>query len=418
MLDLVIIADDFTGALDTGVQCAKRGVRTCVIADPYAELSKVDPAVRVLVMDAETRHAAPQQAYNVIHRAVKQAKQLGVPYIYKKTDSALRGNIGAELTALLDASDASSLPFFPAFPQIGRYTIDGIQYIDGIPVAESVFGQDPYEPVKHSSVIDLIAEQSTVRVTSVSVPDCITQIETGIVVYDAQSTQDLVRYGGLLLQAGQLGIMAGCAGFGSVLPDLLGLGIEQKQERPVFDPKLLVLCGSVNPITLAQLRVAQENGFVRKHIAPAHKLTNNFFSTEEGLEIIDSFREMLEQNEACIIDTNDEYGNEPTQAYAAAHGMNAEAVRQLISGALGDIMKQLFDCPALGTLFITGGDTLLQCMKRIGVLEVEPIGEMLPGVVISRFTLEGRTRFVITKSGGFGSDNLLLDLKDMLRSDL
>mgnify|MGYP000093217377 CR=1 FL=1 len=67
----------------------------------------------------------------------------GVFSIYKKTDSALRGNIGAELSALLKTSGERQLPFLPAFPQIDRVTRDGVHYISGVPVTESPFGIDP-----------------------------------------------------------------------------------------------------------------------------------------------------------------------------------------------------------------------------------------------------------------------------------
>lgn len=90
---------------------------------------------------------------------MRQAVAQKVPYIYKKTDSALRGNIGAELGALLRASGEQALPFLPAYPQIGRCTREGVHYIDGQPVAQSVFGIDPFEPVRHSRVADLIGVQ-------------------------------------------------------------------------------------------------------------------------------------------------------------------------------------------------------------------------------------------------------------------
>ena len=96
--------------------------------------------------------------------------------------------------------------------------------------------------------------------------------------------------------------------------------------------------------------------------------------------------------------------------------MTIDDIRVNISGALGQIMMQLFDSPAVGTLLITGGDTLLQCMNSVGVHEMEPIGELFAGVVLSRFTLGGRTRFVISKSGGFGSETLLTDLARMIQT--
>ena len=116
MASLLMIADDFTGALDTGVQFAASGVQTRVIVGGDVDLAARGEDVQVLVIDAETRHLPPERAYAVVEKLVRQAEALGVQYIYKKTDSALRGNIGAELTALLRASGQKQLPFLPAYP--------------------------------------------------------------------------------------------------------------------------------------------------------------------------------------------------------------------------------------------------------------------------------------------------------------
>ena len=161
MVKLLIIADDFTGALDTGVQFSAHGAVTSVITDPAFDFTKVDSSIQVLVMDAETRHLEPEQAYSVVRKAVEHALAAGVCCIYKKTDSALRGNIGAELTAVLDAAGTDRLPFIPAFPKMNRITQNGVHLIDGVPVAESVFGRDPFEPVRHSRISDILHQQSS-----------------------------------------------------------------------------------------------------------------------------------------------------------------------------------------------------------------------------------------------------------------
>src|SRR5689334_18836109 len=100
MVKLLIIADDFTGAHDTGVQFAARGAATVVVTDLNYDFRSIEKRVEVLVMVAETRHLKPQDAYNIVYSIVHRALQAGIAYIYKKTDSALRGNIGSELTAL------------------------------------------------------------------------------------------------------------------------------------------------------------------------------------------------------------------------------------------------------------------------------------------------------------------------------
>ena len=67
-----------------------------------------------------------------------------------------------------------------------------------------------------------------------------------------------------------------------------------------------------------------------------------------------------------------------------------------------------------GALLITGGDTLLQCMARLGGQGLEPLLELFPGVVLSKCRLAGRERLIISKSGGFGEESLLTDLRKLI----
>jgi len=53
----------------------------------------------------------------------------------------------------------------------------------------------------------------------------------------------------------------------------------------------------------------------------------------------------------------------------------------------------------------------------VGIKELEPVCEMEKGVVLARFTYRGCTRYVITKSGGFGHEKLLLDLADRIAAE-
>ena len=76
--------------------------------------------------------------------------------------------------------------------------------------------------------------------------------------------------------------------------------------------------------------------------------------------------------------------------------------------------KRILALLAAGTLLLTGGDTLLQCMNCVGVRELEPVCELEKGVVLAKFTYRGCTRYVITKSGGFGQEDLLVKLAERI----
>lgn len=413
MIRLLVIADDFTGGLDTGVQFAGRGIPTCVLTEPEADFAAEAGACEVLVVVAETRHLTAKEAYETVLRAARKGVELGAAHIYKKTDSALRGNIGAELTAVKDAAGAALMPFVPALPAMNRVTRGGIQYIDGVPVAESVFGRDPFEPVKESDIPRLIALQSDTPAFLVKAEEIAGK--SGIGVLDAESTEDLEHIAGKLRDVPGLRVSAGCAGFAAMLPGLLGLAARKAPEAPRLASGLFVLCGSVNPITQRQLDRGEEQGFTRIHIAPEAKLHPEFFRTPEGKALLAQWKKKMAESPWMILDANDtDPANRETAERARMEGFTTEDVRQRISESMGIILSEMMDPPAERTLLITGGDTLLKSMNRMKIRRMVPLAEAAPGCVLSRVAYKGRDWPVITKSGGFGQETLLQDLKDLI----
>lgn len=419
MVYLLILADDFTGALDTGVQFSKQGVKTQVTLDYNVDFSICESDV--LVVDTETRHLTKKKAYSIISDLVKRAKKDGVPYIYKKTDSALRGNIGAELAAALESDDyTKQLMFFPAYPQMNRVTVKGIHYIDGVEVTQSPFGKDPFEPVEEANVVKLIEKQTDLFVKSVERRSFAQELsrDKGILVFDAQSIEDLQFMGQSLMQEDKLHLMAGCAGFAELLPDLLQLQRTSLKEIPKLAKEFLVICGSVNPITKAQLEYAHKCGFERIHLTPQQKLEVNYWNSGKGKEELTKLKEDIQQYSCCIVESNDcqECENSITKEYALKRGLDQNTLRHRIGQSLGVVMASVIDTLAERTILITGGDTLLQCMNCVGVSNLEPLHEMEKGVVLAKFFYRGKAQYIITKSGGFGEENLLERLSERIAS--
>ena len=90
--------------------------------------------------------------------------------------------------------------------------------------------------------------------------------------------------------------MAGCAGFAALLPDLMKMTERRTVTMPKLDHRLLVVCGSVNSITLRQLDVAEQNGFSRLRLTPRQKLDPGYWESENGKEALQGINEMLAAN--------------------------------------------------------------------------------------------------------------------------
>lgn len=410
MVKLLVIADDFTGALDTGVQFAASGAETRVVTNIEYDFSRTGREVQVLVLVAETRHVKWEEAYRMVYGIAKRACESGIPYLYKKTDSALRGNIGSELKAVLDAAGKHTLHFLPAFPRMNRVTRNGIHYIDGSPVHESVFGKDPFEPVTCSYIPDMM--RGEVPVTVVESMDG-WERQNGVMVYDASTDEELMSIGSFLKEKGELGLIAGCAGFAAVLPQLLGLS-GKRRERISLDKKLLVACGSVNPITVRQLDYAERAGMKRIRLTPEQKLEKDYLESEEGNRALEEWTKTALEEECCIFDTNDLPGCRAACEYAGSHGLSLDELRVRIADTLGRVVEHLVRAGVKSTMLLTGGDTLMGFMRHIGCDEIVPACEMAPGTVLSQVDIDGRTYSIISKSGGFGEEKLIAELAEKI----
>lgn len=415
MIKLLIIADDFTGALDTGVKLAEKGAVTNVVTGDKQDFDYMGKCKEeVLVVNAESRHMTAAEAYKAVYEIVRKAKAAGVECIIKKTDSGLRGNIGSELAAALDASGEQALHFIPAFPKMHRVTKKGIHYIDGVPVHESVFGKDPFEPVTTSDVTEIIGMQSGVPVLlSNAHNELLSPAVPSIILYDAEQDEELEAIGRKLTENGKLHVAAGCAGLASALPSLLKLG-GKEPVMPCLNENFLVMCGSVNPVTQKQLDYAQTCGFTRIRMTPEQKLKEGYLKTPDGEAAIENWMKILKDTGRCIIDTNDLADGGETSSYAQMKNMSSEMMRKEIASNLGYVLKRFMEKGVECTVMITGGDSLMGFMKQIEVNEITPVCELAPGIVLSSYKMNGESHNIITKSGGFGNETLLADLADQI----
>lgn len=131
----LVVADDLTGAMDTGHAFAVRGYRTRVQVDP----GRAPPDSTVLAPNTDSRYADPETAAERVRRAIEA---IDAPVVYKKVDSTLRRNVVSEVRSALSCGFEHGL-FAPASSTVGRLTAGGYHLVEGRLLSDTEYADDP-----------------------------------------------------------------------------------------------------------------------------------------------------------------------------------------------------------------------------------------------------------------------------------
>ena len=183
---MIVIADDITGAAEIAGIAFSYGLTTQLVTDFNRTAASVD----VMVVATDTRSLSREEAVEVTARLCSLLPK--GTQVFKKTDSALRGHVMAELSMLLEKTTCQKALFMPANPSRHRVIQGGVYLIDGIPIDETDFSFDPEFPAFSPVMTERFPEASS---CSVEMPDAV-------------SFDDVLR---LVERAGEDTLLAGAA---------------------------------------------------------------------------------------------------------------------------------------------------------------------------------------------------------------
>lgn len=420
-MNVLLVADDLTGTFDGAVPFAPYGVRVLTRCRGREDLCGLETEAPVLAVNAETRHLDAGESARLVREIVEWGVEHGARVVIKKTDSALRGNIGAELEGMIEGADGGCVHFIPAFPRMGRTTVDGVQYVDGVPVAQTVFGDDPFEPVTESRVSDIVSKQApALDVIEVGLDDVERIGFEGVAIYDAVSEEDVRRRCDAVIGHSHCALLAGCAGLSSALVQVLfevGTGPATADARlGGLDPNMLVMCGSVNRVSADQCAYAKEHGASSPVLPLDAKLDPGWVDTENAAPFIEEALRAWNSSPVTVLDNSERFTRELIEE--SGRIWDVEAIRASVASCLGAVTARLVRAKGDCTVLVMGGDILQTFLTHMGVAELSIIGELLTGVVMSEFTSAGSVVRVISKSGGFGSPDLFISLQEKLEKQM
>ncbi len=418
---LGVIADDLTGANDTGVQFARRGARTIVPLD-WHSLSRLGRHADVLVLSTESRGLPPAVAAQRAKVAAQALRKASVPAIYKKIDSTFRGNVGAELDAILDVYPAPLVLVAPSFPPAMRAVRRGILTVDDTPVHRTAIGRDPVAPVRQSHLPTLLQGQTRRSIHHLPLemlrarwPQAARTLRAwvladgGLVVADASTPDDLRRLARLIMEEGLLGVAAGSAGLAAALSAILSWPRRTARRPTSMDRPILLVVGSPNPASLAQVAAAERRGSfavirgeIRQVLAGPER-----FRKEVGRVLGKVSAEVRSGRDVMITLAQESDERRPRSRGTPVRGMPVAALSPCGSATLSEFLgrtaRDVARATRLGGLVLCGGDIAVATCRALGADGIILGGEVQAGVPWGRLVGgEHPSLPVITKAGGFG----------------
>ncbi|HEV8643133.1 MAG TPA: four-carbon acid sugar kinase family protein [Methylomirabilota bacterium] len=355
---LTIVADDLTGACDTGTLFAGEA------AVPVTVWPQPPPAAVVRVVDTETRALGARETARRIEALAGPAP---AGRYFKKIDSTLRGHVGVEVHALMRVLGTSCALLTPAFPAQGRTVIDRILMIDGRPITETTLGRDPEFPrATTSNVVDLLRHEldrplawipiDQVRDGIESLTARLKRLAGTVAIADAETDDDLAALVEAALALDVPPLLVGAAGLGRALAARLGLLAERVGLPPCR--RSLIVAGSRHPATRAQIAAAREAGF---------------------------------------------------QVLASDEVEAADPAR--VAARLADEARRALEQEAFDIVAVTGGQTAVALYKALKAERLDLVGPPGPGLAFGYLRAPRHPALaVLTKAGAFGAPDLFVSL--------
>jgi uncharacterized protein YgbK (DUF1537 family) len=383
-----LIADDLTGALDSGAQFVQFGMQTClrILGEGAGPVEIINTSSREVLED------------EAVERCRQAARSLAGRKLFKKIDSTLRGHVGAEIEAVLQGSNYRKAVVCPAAPLQGRVVRGGQVLVGGRLLADSPFKNDPTYPARTSRIADLIHRPTghlalaAVRQPAAGLAESMAALPQAIVTADAETEADLANLSRAILACDYLP----CGAF--------GLAQAWAQELCGQNPRLstapfpngqgaaLAIVGSGNTASQEQVEQVARLGDGLVWNIPTH------LQAAQADALAEKLAAAWPESGARVVWPDQE-------------DVSADQTWQEIIDGLSRFASSLLQRINPAFLVVVGGETATRLCTLMQVESIELRGEVAPGIPWGRLIggrLDGMA--VITKAGGFGGRETLVKI--------
>ena len=335
---MIVIADDITGAAEIAGIAFSKGQEVRLLCSSPVNCDGV--AVNgTTVIATDTRSMSEVEAVAETRHIIRplSLEGDGGRLLFKKTDSALRGHVVAELTALMESTGYQRAVYLPANPTKGRVIKNGLYYINKVPIHETAFSYDPEFPAKTSVLKERFPDAEA----------------NGIIMPDAESMDDIRNIIGLYNDGKTL--FAGAADLFSALLEMTPNDTPHPSSITPH-PSSIILCGSTQSKPL-------------DWDIPIAPMPRDIYDGNEDISLWDT--SAYKEKHSLIL----------TMPYTHRTG-KAAAVH--LRTMMARKTKELITYHRPDHLIIEGGATAWATLQALGWSQFQIVNQIAPGVVQMR----------------------------------
>lgn len=394
---VLIIADDLTGATDTGIQFQKQGIATTVLVGPPEKPLLRPGAEEALSINASSRELCAEDAARRTREVMGQIPPRNEDTVFKKVDSLMRGNPAEELETVLKVTGRRNALVAPSYPEMGRTVTDGMLHLpDGTEKdLLALFKRRCGSTVCHIPLARLRAE-------GVGLAAAIDgEKKTMVYLFDAVTEDDLslvTRIGRTLEEPT---VYCGSAALAAALPVS---GRTARADRPPRAGSVLLVTGSRKRETARQVQRLQESCGLHTVLMDSGLLLQGGDAAEIP-KTVQTLAGLLTQEHGAILAFD--------SLFCSQTGFEDDDVAARQSGKrlareLGEVLSRL-DPALYDGLILVGGDTSVEVCRSLHSTQLRLLEEVQSGTpagLLADGPLRGMP--VITKSGAFGDEDTLL----------
>jgi uncharacterized protein YgbK (DUF1537 family) len=331
----------------------------------------------LVCLDTDSRSCEPLEAGQRATMAARMLQSCGAQWIYKKTDSVLRGNVTPEIEAIVRQLGLSGALLVPANPSLGRTVVNGQYFLRDQLIHQTEFARDPKHPRLSPNVLELLAKPLglplSVGKTGKLLP------ERGIVIGEVASAEDVRNWA---TRRNEQWLMAGGAEFfGALLKP--AAPIPQSRNAP---GKELFVCGSASEAT-------------RKFVARQAQLVVPVISLPDKLAAVGNFD--ATEVEALAARVVSALQVEPRVIlHVGLPQVKDVSLAEILARYLVRVAAEVLRLAPVGHVFAEGGATAVGLARGMDWHRLAVKSELAPGVV-TLSVIGGNSELITIKPGSY-----------------